>query len=217
MNLVEMKETVDMLYDEWDLGKTPSHSKGKGCAWIYLFAILEETEKMVIEKDNGKVIGICGYTKWNSNKHIIRKKFFHILKTIFIYSPLVKDKKAIYKYYNDYDYTPEELNDYFDGEISILILNSGYRGRGIGKKMLLKIFEYAKNDNMKNIQILTDESCNFKFYEACGCKKVYEKVISNGEPDKYGNISREMGYIYEKRFEEKSKDLNKKLQNEVNN
>ena len=32
--------------------------------------------------------------------------------------------------------------------------------------MLLQVFEYAKNDNMKNIQILTDESCNFKFYEA---------------------------------------------------
>ena len=125
MNLVEMKQSVEMLYDEWDLGKTPSHSKGKVCAWIYLFEILEETEKMVIEKENGK---------------------------------------------------------------------------GIGKKMLSQVFEYAKNDNMKNIQILTDESCNFKFYEACGCEKVYEKVINNGEPDKCGNTSSEIGYIYEKRF-----------------
>lgn len=50
MNLVEMKQSIDMLYDEWDLGKTPSHSKGKVCAWIYLFEILEETERMVIEK-----------------------------------------------------------------------------------------------------------------------------------------------------------------------
>ena len=102
MNLIEMKQSVDMLYKEWDLGKTPSHSKGKVCAWIYLFEILEETERMVIEKENGKVIGICGYAKWNSRKHIIRKKFFHIMKTIFIWSPLVKDKKAIYKYNNDY-------------------------------------------------------------------------------------------------------------------
>ena len=109
-------------------------------------------------------------------------------------------KKAIYKYNNDYDYTPKELANYFDGEISILILNSNYRGKGIGKKMLSQVFEYAKNDNMKNIQILTDESCNFKFYEACGCNKIYEKVINNGEPDKCGNTSSEIGYIYEKRF-----------------
>ncbi len=119
MNVVEMKQSVDMLYDEWNLGKISSHSKGKVCAWIYLFEILEENEKMVIEKDRGKVIGICGY---------------------------------------------------------------------------------AKSDNMKNIQILSDESCNFKFYEACGCKKVYEKVINNGEPNKCGNVSSEMGYIYEKRL-----------------
>lgn len=195
-----MKQAVDMLYDEWDLGKTSSRSKGKVCAWIYLFTILEETEKMVIEKEDGKVIGICGYAKWNSKKHIVRKKFFHILKLILIWSPLVKDKKAIYEYSNNYDYTPEELANYFEGEISILILNSKYRGKGIGKKMLSLVFEYAKNDNMKNIQILTDESCNFKFYEACGCKKVYEKVINNGEPNKCENVISEIGYIYEKRL-----------------
>lgn len=195
-----MKQAVDMLYDEWDLGKTSSRSKGKVCAWIYLFTILEETEKMVIEKEDGKVIGICGYAKWNSKRHIVRKKFFHILKLILIWSPLVKDKKAIYEYSNNYDYTPEELANYFEGEISILILNSKYRGKGIGKKMLSLVFEYAKNDNMKNIQILTDESCNFKFYEACGCKKVYEKVINNGEPNKCENVISEIGYIYEKRL-----------------
>lgn len=200
MNLVEMKQAVDMLYDEWDLGKTSSRSKGKVCAWIYLFTILEETEKMVIEKEDGKVIGICGYAKWNSKRHIVRKKFFHILKLILIWRPLVKDKKAIYEYSNNYDYTPEELANYFEGEISILILNSKYRGKGIGKKMLSLVFEYAKNDNMKNIQILTDESCNFKFYEACGCKKVYEKVINNGEPNKCENVISEIGYIYEKRL-----------------
>lgn len=206
MNLVEMKQSVDMLYDEWDLGKTPSHSKGKVCAWIYLFQILEETEKMVIEKENGKVIGICGYAKWNSKKHIVRKKVFHILKTILICSPLVKDKKAIYKYNNNYDYTPEELANYFDGEISILIINSNYRGKGIGKKMLFQVFEYAKTDNMKNVQILTDESCNFKFYEACGCEKVYEKVINNGEPNKCRNTSSEIGYIYSKTLKNKNEE-----------
>lgn len=162
---------------------------------------LKKLKEWSLKKENGKVIGICGYAKWNSKKHIIRKKFFHILKTILIWSPLVKDKKAIYKYNNDYDYTPEELANYFDGEISILILNSNYRGKGIGKKMLSQVFEYAKNNNMRNIQILTDESCNFKFYEACGCNKVYEKVINNGEPNKCENVISEIGYIYEKRFE----------------
>ncbi len=102
------------------------------------------------------------------------------------------------KYLKDYDYTPTQLENYFDGEISLLIIDKSYRGKGIGKKMINKIFECAKEDNMKNIEILTDESCNFKFYEYCGCKKVYEKIIPNNEPDKCGNVSNEIGYIYEK-------------------
>lgn len=92
------------------------------------------------------------------------------------------------------------MKNYFDGEVSIIILNKNHRGEGLGKKMLLQIFDYAERDNMRNIQILTDESCNFKFYESCGCKKVYETVIPNGEPDVCGNASSEIGYIYEKKI-----------------
>lgn len=201
MKLSEMKQVVNMLYNEWDLGKIEAKAKGKICAWIYLFEILEKTEKIVIEKNNNKVIGMCEYSKWNSKKYLLRKKFFKVLKFLCINSPLIKDKKAMIKYSKDYDYTPKHLEDYFDGEISILIVDKNYRGKGIGKKMLNKIFEYAKEDNMKNIEILSDESCNFKFYEYCGCKKVYEKIIPNSEPDKCGNISSEIGYIYEKVFD----------------
>lgn len=194
----EMKQIVNMLYNEWNLGKKEAKAKGKICAWIYLFEVLEETEKVVLEKENNKVIGMCGYAKWNSKKYILRKNFFKLLKIICINSPLIKDKKAIIKYSKDYDYTPVELENHFDGEISLLIVDENYRGKGIGKKMINKIFEYAKKDNMKNIEILTDESCNFKFYENCGCKKVFEKTISNGEPDILGNETSEKGYIYEK-------------------
>lgn len=198
MKLSEMKQAVDMFYDEWDLGKKASKSKGKICAWIYLFETLEESEKIIIEKDNNKVIGICGYSKYNSKKYQIRKLIFKIMKNLFINSWLIKDKKAIYKYYENYDYTPKELKKYFDGEISILIVDKNHRGKNIGKKLIMQIFKEAKKDNMKNIQILTDESCNFRFYEACGCNKVYETVIKNEEPGKLGNISSEIGYIYEK-------------------
>lgn len=145
MKLSEMKQAVELLSKEWDLGKVSAKAKGNVCAWIYLLEILEETETMVIEKDNGKLIGFCGYAKWKLKKHII--------------------------------------------------LDKNYRGRGLGKKMLQQIFEFAKEDDVKCLQILTDESCNFKFYESLGCKKVYEKTIPNGEPNKCGNTTSEQGYI----------------------
>lgn len=200
MKFKHHKQIVDILYKEWDLGKTASKAKGKTCAWIYWFEILNEAEEIVVEKMNNMIIGVCGYTKWNSKKHIIRKKIYGFLKKILIYSPLVKDKKAIYKYDTDYDYVPKELENYFDGEITILIVDKQYRGKQLGKKLLNKIFEMARDDDMKNIQILSDESCNYQFYETLGCIKVYEKVIPNGESDKCGNIINEKGFIYEKKL-----------------
>lgn len=129
-----------------------------------------------------------------------KEKKYHFIKIILIHSPLIKDKKAIIKYNNDYDYTPLELQEKFDGDISIIILDKNYRGRGLGKKMLQQIFEFAKEDDVKCLQILTDESYNFKFYESLGCKKVYEKTIPNGETNKCGNTTSKQGYIYEKKL-----------------
>ena len=50
---------------------------------------------------------------------------------------------------------------------------------------------------MKNLQILTDESCNYKFYEGLGCKKIYETVITDKEAL---NKEKEKAFIYEKRL-----------------
>lgn len=106
----------------------------------------------------------------------------------------------MYEYLNDYNYTPKQLENYFDGEISIIIVDKKHRNTGLGKGLILEIFETAKKDNMKNIQILTDESCNYKFYENVGCVKVYEKTIPNREPSKCGNSEAEIGFIYEKKL-----------------
>jgi len=202
MRIKYHKQIVDMLYNEWDLGKGESNAKGKTCAWIYWFEILNEAEKLILEKQDNKVVGICAYSKWNSKNHYFRKKYYGLLKNILIHSPLIKNKRAIYKYNDDYDYLPEEFKKYFDGEITILIVDKCYRGKKIGKKLLIKTFELARKNHMNHIQILSDESCNYKFYEKLNCKKIYEKVIPNGELDRCGNISFEKGFVYEKKLKE---------------
>ena len=82
--------------------------------------------------------------------------------------------------------------------MSILIVDKKYRGQKIGNKLLLEVFKMAKKDNMKNLQILTDESCSYQFYEKCGCKKVYETIVKNEERGKLGQITSEKAFIYEK-------------------
>ncbi len=198
MLVFKLKRMAELLYNEWDLGKKASGAKGKTCAYIYLFGILSETEKLVLKKENNNIVGFAGYSKWSSKKHFIRKKFYELLMEILINSPLVKNKQAIYDYNKAYDSIPSDLNNYFDGELSILIVDKDYRGKGYGKALLNKIFSLAKTDNMKNMQILTDESCNYSFYDVMGCKKIREVSISVGEPGR----KKEENYIYEKVLKE---------------
>ena len=63
MKIKYHKQIVDMLDDEWDLGKKRSNAIGKICAWIYWFEILTDVEKIIIEKQDNKVVGVCGYSK----------------------------------------------------------------------------------------------------------------------------------------------------------
>jgi len=104
------------------------------------------------------------------------------------------------EYEDNYYYVPDELKGYFDGEVSMLILDKKCRGKGIGKKLLQSVFDLAKKDNMKNLQILTDESCSYGVYEKLGCEKVYETIVENKEYGKLGSVLTEKAFIYEKKL-----------------
>ena len=198
MKYNEMKQAVNLLAEEWNLGKEESEAEGNICAWIYLIDVLKESEKIVTYKDGKKLVGFCGYSKENSHKRLIKKKIYKTISCILRKSKKIKNKEGFNQYESNYNYVPKELESYFDGEVSILIVDKKYRGQKIGNKLLLEVFKMAKKDNMKNLQILTDESCSYQFYEKCGCKKVYETIVRNKERKKLGQITSEKAFIYEK-------------------
>lgn len=193
-----MKEAANLLVAEWDLGKKESGAKGNICAWIYLFEILAESEKIITYKEKNKLIGFCGYSKKNSNRSLFRKKIYKLTRKILFNSKVIKNKDALEKYYDNYDYLPKELENKYDGEITILIVNNNYRGKGIGKELLFQTFESAKKDNIKKICILSDESCSYEFYEKCGCRNIYETNIYNKEKSKLGTNLVEKAFVYQK-------------------
>ena len=198
MKIKDMKQAVTLLSKEWNLGKKESGATNDICAWIYLMTILEETEQFIYYRENGKLLGFAGYSNILSKKHIFRKKFYSFIKNRLYKSKSIKNIYALHEYENNYDYMPENLRKKYDGEVSILILDSNLRGKGIGKKMLLNVFELAKKDSIKNLYIYTDDSCSYYIYESLGCKRVYETIIENKEYDKIENNFKEHAYIYEK-------------------
>lgn len=162
--------------------------------------ILEETEQFVYYKENGKLLGFAGYSKDNSKKYLLKKRFYTFIKNQLYKSKEIKDLKALKEYEDNYYYVPNELKNYFDGEVSMLILDKKCRGKGIGKKLSEQVFELAKKDNMKNLQILTDESCSWQVYEKLGCQRIYETVVENKEYGKLGSVLTEKAFIYEKKL-----------------
>lgn len=95
-----------------------------------------------------------------------------------------QDVAALKAYGGLYDYKPEWLEGDFDGELSILIVDKGCRGCGIGKQLLRRVCCLARNDGMQLLEIRTDESCNWKIYECVGGCKVYESAITGMVVDK---------------------------------
>lgn len=198
MKYNEMKQAVNLLSNEWNLGKKEAEAEGNICAWIYLMDILEESEQIITYKDGKKLVGFCGYSKESSHKKLVKKKIYKNISNILRKSKKIKNKEGFKQYENNYNYVPEKVKNYFDGEVSILIVDKNYRGQKIGKKLLFEVFRMAKKDNMKNLQIVTDESCIYQFYEKCGCKKIYETIVENKEYGKLGQIISEKAFIYEK-------------------
>lgn len=160
--------------------------------------ILEETEQFVYYRQNGKLLGFAGYSNKNSKKKKFQKKFYTFIKNKLYKSKNIKDLDALLEYKKNYDYMPENLKNEYDGELSMIIIDSSLRGKGIGKKMLSKLFKLAKKDNMKNLYIYTDDSCSYYIYESLGCKKIYDTIVENKEYGKLGNVSSEHAYVYEK-------------------
>ena len=47
MKYNEMKQAVKLLSKEWNLGKKEAGADNDICAWIYLFDVLQESEKII--------------------------------------------------------------------------------------------------------------------------------------------------------------------------
>lgn len=200
MRYKDMKQAVKLLDKEWNLGKKEAQTTTNICAWIYLMEVLEETNGLIYYKEKGKLLGFAGYSNKNSKKHRFKKKFYTFIKNQLYKSKKIKNLDALHEYENNYDYMPEDIKKDCDGEVSILIIDSKIRGKGIGKKLLSNLFELAKEDNVSNLSICTDDSCNYHIYDTLGCERVYEGVVEYKEFGKSKPVSKERVYIYRKKI-----------------
>lgn len=192
-----MKSVVNLLLEEWDLGRKVSNAQGDICGWIYLFDILSYADEMWVAVENGEIIGVMGFESYPRPKRKMRKKFYHTLFEKSKKSPDIPNPNALETYYTAYDYCPDELKGQFDGELVIAIVKKSERGRHIGRAVFEHICERARLRGVTRMRIDTDDACNREFYERRGCKCVYETKIKGGE-----NFNAEHAFVYEALLDE---------------
>jgi len=59
-----------------------------------------------------------------------------------------------------------------DGEVTFLVVDEAFRGRGIGRQLMDRFVAYARSKNAKRITVnATDPICNWEFYEQYGFRR----------------------------------------------
>ena len=67
-----------------------------------------------------------------------------------------------------------------DAEITMLIVQEGHRGKGLGKQLVDRFIEGARKQGARSVSLYTDDqTSNWKFYEILGFKQV-AKFYDNG-------------------------------------
>ena len=166
-----------MLGAEWDLAKRATGA-GRLCDWIYLAEILSEnTEMLVLTNDEGRPIGFVGCSQYKSKRHAFRRAVWHFVH--FVLCLCVKNRAALRKYYDVYNYAPQHIAHMFDAVCDILIVDKDYRG-GAGRVLFMALMQKAAKCGIKKVRIDTDDSCNVEFYRRLGVRQVYSGIAKNG-------------------------------------
>lgn len=60
----------------------------------------------------------------------------------------------------------------YDNEINLFFVDEKTRGNGLGKKLMNRYINYCKNQDIRNIILMTDAGCNYGFYDHYGFKRI---------------------------------------------
>jgi len=86
-----------------------------------------------------------------------------------------------------------------DGAIELFVVDSKYRGKGIGRRLVDRFLCTAKEKDAKTISVYTDQLSNWKFYEICG----FQRICSfHDDLNSYIEQKDVEGYIYVYRIQD---------------
>jgi ribosomal protein S18 acetylase RimI-like enzyme len=156
-----------------------SHLYAIGCLSLSNYTSLAFDKKLPV----GVIMGRSNssYQKWQ--KALLRI-LYHILS---VFTGMIvwlhKNDKHALEIEMQIEQTIQKLlkqhNEVFDGEVTLLALDSDYRGHGIGRSLFQNYRAFMKANHEQNFYLYTETNIStYTFYERQGLKKVAEKFLS---------------------------------------
>lgn len=146
---------------------------------FYQFIITSKSSFCVVAEVDKKIIGfVSGTTSINKfYKEFLKKNLFRVGIILF---PKLLNPKFSRKIFEALFYSRKKDLDLPNGELLNIVVEKGYRNKGIGKKLFNELEKEFKNRNIYKFKVITNIlAC--KFYEKVGCILHSEKEVYKGE------------------------------------
>lgn len=169
----DQKYLEDIVRKTWNYDKFCSPKIAKKMAKTYLLNCLANQTYTKVAIINNKPVGIIMGKKIKDFKCPLKLRLKQILANISIF--LSKESRKVIKIFDNVtkidDILLKNTQKSYDGEVALFVMDSDYRGKGIGGSLYSFLLDYMKEINAKEFFLFTDTSCNYKFYEHKGMKR----------------------------------------------
>ena len=173
----DFSSIVDMLDEEWDLGKQLSETpQNKICARIYAHHCRAVNSFSYTLVHCGRIIGYIGINILDSKRRSL-KSFYHKWRRKSLLRK-IKNQAGLEQYYNTYTYSP---NYGADCELELFIIRKDYRSQGYGKFLFETVMRECAKRGLSKLKIDSDESCNYGIYEKFGAVLKYKQFVNSSE------------------------------------
>lgn len=168
-----LKDASEMMGKTWIMDKHLKELKDRNIIYSIFFKLSyidSDYCDMVID-ENDRLLGflLAGETKKRKHIGVGIELIFNLIMGKF--GKRINAVKVMSKMSKDFDEIMSNSINY-DNEIKLFFVSEDARGLGLGKKLMNRYISYCKKENIRSIILMTDEGCNYGFYDHYGFSQI---------------------------------------------
>ncbi len=171
-----LKDAAEMMSKTWHFDEHFQGLKYRNILYSILFkySYYECDYCDIVVDKNERLLGflMAGKTKQGiSLKHIGIGINFVFRWIIGQFGKRVDAIKTISKFIRSFNEVMADSCKY-DNEVKLFFIEENTRGMGLGKNLMNRYISHCKKNSIKSVILMTDEGCNYGFYEHYGFKQI---------------------------------------------